>query len=988
LLFLKLLLHQYYITVGCILQHTRKMLANKHNNNFVKAPKLLHLWIFCFVFIYNSASTQSKNLGLPSIINYEKHDYDSGSENWGISFQGNKTLFANQAGLLVYNGSHWNTYITPLNTILRSITVVNDTIWIGGQSELGFFIPDESGSLIYKSITEPFIELNYNLGEIWDLEYLNGVLYLRSDTQFIYTYKDGKVSQLESHTSITNLSKVDNELLIALKDQGIYRIKLDNTLEILQNTEDFIAEGIISSKHGTFLLTKESGIYLYTNNEVRPWKTNVDNYLKEKNIKCGVYDDKLGLLIGTKFGGFVQIDKAGRALHVLSKRNGLLSNDINKLAIASDMSIWLATQNGVDRFNIDSGQSIFYPDGELQGAVYDIKKWQGKLFFCTSNGLYHIEDKEYYNPLQDIQFTLVEGTVGQTWGLDIIDDEMFLAHHTGAYHVTKDLKAIPILNENGAWKFVKIDKNLIAVGTYSGVYLINKQNNRWKIKSYISGLEESCRVMVHDKYNNLWISHPYKKVYKITFSPDYKSSSIKAYDGDDGLYTNNRNYVFSVENDCIVTNETGVYIYNETADDFDKYPALDTIFHSNIHLKRILPNDDDNYWIIASNGTRQYSKAPLREFVEVNSLDKSYVDLTNFIGGFENLYVSDSLALFLCTIKGVVNVSIVDKSQQIEAPNITRISLPSQRDSVVYGGFSNIPTLQLAQKETAILFEFNSSQDIPNHETLYSHVLEGVDEWSVPSTAQTQEYNNLKHGDYTFKVKSLNPNGEFSEASIVKFNIVTPWYLSLIAKAIYALLALMIILGLFLIPRQQYQKSTAILETEKKNTEVEMQTLRRETERELETIKREQLETEILFKNKELAMSTMHLLQKNQTLTAIRAEVEKSTSKIKDPIAKKEVKKIISLLRNDDRLEDDWSNFSVHFDQAHHNFLKRIKAKYPQLTPKDQKLCAYLRMNLTTKEIAPLLNISVRGVEIARYRLRKKIDLDKEKNLNDFMMEF
>jgi len=93
-------------------------------------------------------------------------------------------------------------------------------------------------------------------------------------------------------------------------------------------------------------------------------------------------------------------------------------------------------------------------------------------------------------------------------------------------------------------------------------------------------------------------------------------------------------------------------------------------------------------------------------------------------------------------------------------------------------------------------------------------------------------------------------------------------------------------------------------------------------------------------------------------------------------------------LKVDERLEDDWEKFSYHFDQVHSNFIKRLKQGYPNLTPKDQKLCAYLRMNLTSKEIAPLLNISVRGVEISRYRLRKKLSLNKEENLSEFMMSY
>lgn len=93
----------------------------------------------------------------------------------------------------------------------------------------------------------------------------------------------------------------------------------------------------------------------------------------------------------------------------------------------------------------------------------------------------------------------------------------------------------------------------------------------------------------------------------------------------------------------------------------------------------------------------------------------------------------------------------------------------------------------------------------------------------------------------------------------------------------------------------------------------------------------------------------------------------------------------MSILSEDERLDDEWETFAHNFDQVHNNFLQRIKQKHPALTPKELKLCAYLRMNLTTKELAPLLNISVRGVEISRYRLRKKLGIPGDANLNDYM---
>ena len=108
----------------------------------------------------------------------------------------------------------------------------------------------------------------------------------------------------------------------------------------------------------------------------------------------------------------------------------------------------------------------------------------------------------------------------------------------------------------------------------------------------------------------------------------------------------------------------------------------------------------------------------------------------------------------------------------------------------------------------------------------------------------------------------------------------------------------------------------------------------------------------------------------------------------KDPIVRKELKQVLSVLTDDTRLEDDWDNFSIHFDKVHADFLKRLKKDYPKLSPKDQKLAAYLRMNLSSKEIAPLLNISVRGVEISRYRLRKKLGLTTGTNLSEWMIDY
>ena len=140
------------------------------------------------------------------------------------------------------------------------------------------------------------------------------------------------------------------------------------------------------------------------------------------------------------------------------------------------------------------------------------------------------------------------------------------------------------------------------------------------------------------------------------------------------------------------------------------------------------------------------------------------------------------------------------------------------------------------------------------------------------------------------------------------------------------------------------------------------------------------------FKNKELATTTMHLVQRGKLLSKIGDEllplVQQTTSKE----SANDLKKVIRLLNEAKRLDNDWDQFAVHFDQVHANFLSNLKVKYPNLSPSDLKLCAYFKLNLSSKEIAQLLNITSRAVEVSRYRLRKKLNLTPEINLFDFLL--
>jgi len=177
--------------------------------------------------------------------------------------------------------------------------------------------------------------------------------------------------------------------------------------------------------------------------------------------------------------------------------------------------------------------------------------------------------------------------------------------------------------------------------------------------------------------------------------------------------------------------------------------------------------------------------------------------------------------------------------------------------------------------------------------------------------------------------------------------------------------------------KSYYQKQREKL-IEENNLLLEIKEL--ENEQELMKLRNDQLSQDVDAKNRELAVSTMSLIKKNELLSLIKEDLKKTEDNSRN------IKSVITTINKNINEEDTWNVFKEAFDNADKDFLKKVKSAHPTLTPNDLRLCAYLRLNLSSKEIAPLLNISVRSVEIKRYRLRKKMDLSHEQGLVEYIL--
>ena len=269
---------------------------------------------------------------------------------------------------------------------------------------------------------------------------------------------------------------------------------------------------------------------------------------------------------------------------------------------------------------------------------------------------------------------------------------------------------------------------------------------------------------------------------------------------------------------------------------------------------------------------------------------------------------------------------------------------------------------------------------------MYQWKLDGIDEYWHPWSARTTaEYSRLPYGNYTLRVRTHDEQGFYSEESLILFRIRPPWFLSWYAYMAYAVLSLIFIL---LLQSNHRRRQLKLREKALREENERIRARNEQAEAELIRLSNERLQSEVVTKTMELAKNTMAMIRKNELLIDIREELASQKEQLGTRYPDKFHSRITKLIENGLNSEHDWEMFEHLFDQAHENFFRRLKESYPELTASDFRLCAYLRMNLSSKEIAPLLNISIRGVEEKRYRLRKKLNLRPEQNLTEFIIGF
>lgn len=933
---------------------------------------------------------QVKKIGLPLIKNYSKIDYKGGTQNWNIDQDKNGNLyFGNNDGLLQFDGSTWNKYKVKNSDEVKCLKVdPSGRIYVGCYNEFGYFKANSKGKLEYFSISS---SLNTNIANtielIWKIHLYKDEVIFQSFNS-IYIFKDNKIKIINAPKRF-QFSFLNNSTLY-LQDisSGILEYK-NGKLNYLKGSNTFNNSeiwGMIElEKNKILAATLNKGLFIISNNQAQPWNTEANTFIKKNgSLGCILYKSKY-VIINSVLSGIIVCDLNGNIIQHIDRIKGLQNNTVLTSFIDNDNNLWLGLDNGIAYINENSFLSYFGFSYNL-GTVYASVVHKGNLYVATNQGIfYHPWDTNF----EETSFKLIEGTSTQAWNIEIINGELICASNRGALLI-RNGEMIQNLDPKGYFGFKSIPNHprFFIGANYNGFSVFEITSSGIKFRNKIEGIDKSSNSFEIDE-NYLWLRKD-QYIYQIALNNNLRTAkTVKTFtqfsEENPGIGS-----LQKINNKIFFQSNNIFYTYSTSQDTFVEDPIMTNIFKSIPKIKKLTEDSNGNIWYnfkesmgaLIKTGNNKYRNviAPfssltgkfLTNYMSINTIDQK----NTFIG------LTDGLAHYDSTIE--------NESSAKPTAHIRSFTFPT--DTIHPGNKQNkIEKYELPYSSNQVKFTFSS----PSYENLenleFSYQLEGFDEnWSAWSKNAIKEYTNLKESNYKMKVKARNSFGVQSDETSIEFRVFPPWHRHSLAYLFYILLAAGLVYYIRFTVRNKMKKNLYVEKLEQRRLYLEKETQIKqeqyELEKEIEKLENEKLQIRLLSKDKELVNNSLQVVKKNKILNGIIHKLKDINTNSFDEETKIQFTKLNKSIIKEVHTDKSWKDIEKHLKNVHFDFLKKLKEKHPTITPREMDLATYLLMNMSTKEIAELMNISTGGVDLARYRLRKKLDLTQKENLIGYFM--
>lgn len=949
-------------------------------------------YILCMLWTFLFGQACAAFSGKYPVQNFTPSDYKAGIQNIDFAQNRDMNLFvANNLGILSYNGTSWEKHAFQTGKKQRSLAFDEKSgrLYFGSQGVFGYFTNDWQ----MVSLTDKIPQGGPDFDEVWDVFLLNSKVYFCT-FQGVFVFDGQSVFALTHKDGFYRTFRTNGKLFAQTRKGQLFEIKDHELLPLpyLVNLSKETIAGMLTQDGGYLIIYNSGKIEFVTSFGSILKYEGLNNALQGKYVNHVLQLSDSRLAISTQTAGLFLFDLQKQTIEHLTTREGLLSNVCLRAFQDYSGNLWVGMQNGISLIDINSPMRFINEEINIQGSGYEAYYKEEGVYYTTTNGIYFLAK----NAAQSV---FLKGTEGPAYGMKMIGGKLYAGHHTGLFMLVNGT-ARRVAYTHGLWQVKQLQSNpeYAVGGTYSGLFLF-RINEKMELQGVgrIEGFEESSRFFEEDQEGKIWVGQFYKGLYQLSLSADLRAVTVNKISANQGLPIDEQIILSRIDNDLYLGTPKGIYKIDQPGN---------RIVKSEIFSKVI--GEQQVYLLVQDNqkNIHVYTEDMAGFFKQISTDNYTFVPSSLFQLRYS--FNNDLLNISIHTNDGVLfnaNEGFIHYKPELEnrlaaeKPLLVSKVVNVAEHSVLY---ERIPfsekletplqlTVSYRAKVLQFIVEAFQFNEVNNQQ--FRYFLKGFDEdfgeWTY---ATTKEYTNLKEGNYEFIVQTKNELGQNISSRPLLLKVDPPFYRSLPARLLYVLLGLFSLWLVSRLQKRRYKlKSMAVEDAKQRELlkkQQELIEIEHQKEHAVRQIEEDKMKSELRHLNSLLAASTMNLVVKNEFMENIKEELEEVKRKGKSLETKHALEKIVREIDTTLRLEEDWKQFEYHFDQIHGDFLNRLREEFLDLTPNEQKLCALLRLNLSTKEISNLMSISLRGVEIARYRLRKKLGLDIGQNLSKFILEY
>lgn len=775
-------------------------------------PVLIVLFLFS-----SNAQGQNKIYGAPLIKNYYQEDYDADAQIWSV-LQDDKGMmyFGSNRSMLAFDGVDWTKYYLKNKSQVRALALGDSgKIFVGGSNEFGFFSPARQGDLVYTSLADYLPDSISGYQNIWRVHVAAGTVYFTS-FDYLFVWENQKLNVYHGPFDPFFSFLIGHRLYVMHRTKGFSRfeggefLKLPGLDTLNRNfgfmyAEEFDQNSILFSAYtyGLAFYNLQSKQL----NEIKLDET-VHDYLTENIFFSAHKISKNKIAIATQRGGILLINSSGQLLQVLNFKRGLISDDILDIYIDDEQHLWVATQMGISRVDLNIPVQHYGVEQGIKWSIIDIAQHDDRIFLGTMGHTLMLQPYKLAMSDDNHKFKSID-KIGYCWNFVKYGNKLFAMGSNTVTEVSsgKDNHKYVFQDQVMSGMYSEKYPDILFVGLSGGFCYVKLKNDKfpWGNTStkpiFFNKITEEIRDIEIDIKGNLWLTTNNSGPILIRVENyDLANYQITKFNSQQGLpkdlnmirtklFNNRLNFftakgVYKIRNpESVNSADSSVEFIQDklwgkpfTADSTEVYKI------EQISDDRFIILNSDNIGIVDIGGDRVvFNTSPFKRFKNIESVKV----LDN-----NRLAFADVRNLYLCDVDKIV----VPKSKF----NVLIRKVYAGKDSVLLDGYylnnrtikadSSVFKLNpiLDYKDNNISFHYTGLFYEEPKQIKYTHRLLGYNsEWSAPSYEHSAGYTNLTEGEYDFQVKAINVYGNESYLTSYKFSVLPPWYRTWWAFVLY-----------------------------------------------------------------------------------------------------------------------------------------------------------------------------------------------------------